>query len=266
MRVNRSPIAVLCVALAAALAFPVLGATATAATDYTVSIASTSRNVTLGSTFVASGDVFPIAAGTTLRVQSRQPGTTTWTTVKTTRVTTQSKYSVTIKQAYAGVTGYRVVKPAGNGHGQGISPELKVTGWRWKSFATIDRVDAINAGKMTFHKTVTINGKKFSSSFTQTPDDLLSAVAQFDLGGRCAKVDTWVGGDSTSAGTTSETAAISDSDVPLATKVVAKKKAAQHVVLGPDVVKQIQTITFQLSGLEAGNKVSWGALRAYCKF
>jgi len=241
--------------------------TAEAATDYRVAIASVTKNATVGTTFVLTGNVFPIAAGSKVRVQSRAPGTTTWSTVKTATLTTQSKYKVTVKQAFAGTTGYRVVKPAASGHGQGISPVLKVTGWRWKSFSTIPLKPETTFGTMTYHKTATVKGVSFASTLTQAPNDELLAHAEYALNGRCAKVDTWVGGASNSASNDAETASIfGDSDVTLSGKVVARNKAAVRVVLGPDVVKPIQTIKFELTNLEAGNKVAWGTLRAYCKF
>lgn len=266
MRSTRTRLAVLSLALVSALSPLSLSTAAHAATDYRVTLASVTKNATVGTTFVVTGNVFPVAAGLSVRVQSRKPGTTTWTTVKTAKLTTQSKFKITVKQAYAGTTGYRVVKPAGNGHGQGISPVLKVTGWRWKSFSTIPVVGA-GTGTMTYHKTATIKGKKFPSTLTQAPNDELLAHQEYSLNGRCAKVDTWVGGDSTSASNDTETASIfGDTDVTLSGSTVGRNKAAVHVVLGPDVVKPIQTIKFELTLLEAGNKVAWGTLRAYCKF
>lgn len=120
-------------------AFMIAGtAQAAEAKAFAVSISASKATIELGQTFTLSGKVSPSAKKKRVKIQRRYEGGS-WTTIKTVKLSSRSRYSYTVKPTRGGPTQYRVQKPASNGRSAKTSSTRLVNVWRWRALQEFPR-------------------------------------------------------------------------------------------------------------------------------
>jgi hypothetical protein len=244
------------------------------AADYTVTAALTKSRVDLGGGATLSGSVTPTAAGHTVAVKVRQPGETTWSTLKTVVLDAHSTYSTVVRPTHAGVTAYRVVRGTVGPHGGDSSPTQKLTAWRWRSLGGIPAGSGPASGTFTKKSGMYLNGQLFRPVFVQARGAGTDFGDKFfDLGNRCTRLDAWV---SATYG--------SDDDAEMGAWILGDSVAspgsftnqiAHNIVhrLGDPAhisryyqLEGVDTLDLHIDSVHPGNQVVWGRPMVYCKF
>lgn len=256
--------------LALLVSFLALVTPATAATTRYVVTAYLPAAITLGQSLPIHGRVSPSARGHYVYVEARKPGLPVWQTMRAIRIRRGGLYSATLHPNEAGVWRYRVFKPAGDGHRGGRSPVRLVEVGRWRPLEPMLVTYDATAGT-TPVASVTIAGRTFSPGYTQDP----SGARFFALNRRCIRLDLWVGADPGSATDDPSTARVLGSDIngvdtfdrALATAVVRRGDTAPvHLVVWRAAAAATVNLELAFDGGADGNRLLWGAPRAYCLF
>ncbi|KRF36676.1 hypothetical protein [Nocardioides sp. Soil805] len=106
------------------------------ARDYTVSARLNKSVVTVGEDVVkVRGKVKPRAAGQKVELQQRLDGARRWRPSGSAKIKKSGEYLLQDKPSVSGTREYRVVKPAADGIGKGMSKTLEVTVYAWERLA-----------------------------------------------------------------------------------------------------------------------------------
>ena len=128
------------------------------------------------------GRVTPKAAGQPVVLQQRVLPKKTWKATGTTKIKSDGTYVIKDDPSTAGTREYRVVKPASNGFGKGISDTLSVKVYGWEKLATRTPVltNARPAG-------VTIATEYYDRSLV-TVTSGAPATVEYTLGRKCIEL------------------------------------------------------------------------------
>jgi hypothetical protein len=191
MRRSRTWLAFMCVAVATAL---VPGTALGSTPRYRVTAYLPSTNVA-GQPMRVHGRVWPHAAGTRVRIQVREPGASSYRTLRTARVHSDGRYHAWIKATVTGLNRYRVVEPAGQGRRRGVSEVERVTVSQWRTIASLPKAQGqARRGTITPVASANLNGTTFAPALDQTTDPLMHmGLVVYDVGRRCTRLTTWVG-------------------------------------------------------------------------
>jgi len=244
-------------------------APAQAASRYVVTVSASSANVTVGNSFVIRGAVGPNARGQRVKVQRRVG--VSWVTVSRPLLSRTSRYAAAIRVVAPGVNLFRVVKAASNGHPVGVSKLVSVTGWRWRTIASLPLIDP--GADTTVLASGTLGGQTYSPLIKQKGG--YTPTRTYALDGKCTWLDAHVGATADSISTEPSLYTIDASRVPYGDTFygwipsfpgafVQKDRDPVHIVRGPAEVSTIARIRLMAS-LEAGNGIGWGAGRVYCR-
>jgi hypothetical protein len=252
-----------------ALAMGPLGPATADTTPYVVTT-FIAPNLTLGQSLPVHGRVSPSARGKYVYVEARSPGLPVWETRRAVMVRKGGRYSAVLHPNEPGVWRYRVVKPGGGGHRRGVSAVRIVSVWRWRPLEPM-LVEYDGSGGTTPVGSVTIAGRTFSPGYQQDP----AGARFFALKRRCSRIDAWVGADPASATDDPATAQILGSDATgvdvfdrtLASVVVHRSDPAPvHLVVSAAVASATVNLELKYDNGTDGNRLLWGAPRAYCLF
>jgi hypothetical protein len=129
------------------------------------------------------GRVTPKAAGQQVVLQQRVLPKKTWKATGTTKIKSDGTYVIKDDPSTAGVREYRVVKPASNGLGKGISDTLsvKVYGWQKLVWRT--------AGVQTnVHQANVFIGADYFTHSIGTVDAGTPSIIEYTLGRKCTQL------------------------------------------------------------------------------
>jgi hypothetical protein len=127
----------LVLALACLLA-PLAVAAPAQAVPWGANLTITQFDGTLGDDLRFSGYVVPSAAGKTIKIQEARLGTNDYRTVKTVKLSVNSRFITWYTPTAPGRFKYRIVKDAGGGRSTGYSTARTVDVYRWHWLADLD--------------------------------------------------------------------------------------------------------------------------------
>ncbi|RYB95129.1 hypothetical protein EUA93_12715 [Nocardioides oleivorans] len=153
---------------------------------YSVS-ASVNKTTAIGKETVLKirGRVSPKAAGEKVILQQRVDGKKKWKATGTTKVKANGTYKVTDDPSTPGTREYRVVKPASNGFGQGVSKTLEVEVYAWQKLLSRQSGPRVNLDPTG----VTIGADYYAYSLATVTAGTPSSV-EYTLGRKCTDLRT----------------------------------------------------------------------------
>ena len=167
-----------------ALAQPTTAATAKVAKTYSVT-AKVNTDVAIAKETIVKvkGRVTPKAAGEKVILQQRVGNKKKWTATGDAKVKNNGTYKLTDEPSTPGSREYRVLKPASNGIGKGISKSVEVEVYRWEKLANRQPV-AVN-----FNAPVGVNiGAEYFGSSLATATSGVPSSLEYTLGRKCTSM------------------------------------------------------------------------------
>jgi hypothetical protein len=211
-----------------------------AGSTWIVGIKASATTVNAGQKVVFTGTVRPkaAAAGEKVLLQEKfRPGAN-WKTQKGAKITAGGKYSVTDRPTLNTRHAYRIVMPATNKHGTGVSATITVKVYAWQYLTDMG---AVNGQYMTAH-TVNINGTPYKHSLSAYYG--ASSYLEYNLDHKCTKMRATFGiSDASTTGGQAAVDVLSDGSNVYAHTFDLGQKEAKAVALAKPLKLRLESVS-----------------------